>query len=89
MAIAKVKGEAPIAGGATTVPGQPYTIFHPTLIPNINGIVKICPAGQTTASAMLTALGYSGGSCAPTNGAERASGAQTGTLDDGRDIWGI
>lgn len=83
-----VKGETKIAGGATTTPGNLYTIFHPTLIPNPNGIVKVCPGGQTTSSAMLTALGFSGGSAAPTNVAERATGAGGGVLDDGGDVWG-
>ena len=82
-----VKGEAVVAGGATTTPGKLYTIFHPT-IPNPNGIVKVCPVGQTTASAMVTALGFSGGTAAPTNVAERATGAHAGVLDDGGDVWG-
>jgi len=82
-----VPGETVIAGGATTVPGKLYTIFHSS-IPNLNGVVKVCPSGQLTATAMLTALGYSGGTAAPTNVAERAAGANAGTLDDGGDVWG-
>lgn len=84
---AGVKGEIVIAGGATTVPGNLYTVFHPS-IPNPNGIVKVCPVGQTTANAMLTALGYSGGTAAPTNIPERAAGAYFGVLGDGGDVWG-
>jgi hypothetical protein len=82
-----VKGEVPIAGGATTTPGKLYTVFHSS-IPNPNGVVKVCPVGQITATAMLTALGYSGGIAAPTNVPLRAAGAHFGVLDDGDDVWG-
>jgi hypothetical protein len=37
---------------------------------------------------MLIALGLSGGVAAPTNVAERATGAGAGVLDDGGDVWG-
>lgn len=82
-----VPGETAIVGGATTVPGALYTIKHSS-IPNPNGIVKPCPAGQLTATTMLAALGYVGGTVAPTNVAERAAGANAGVLDDGGDVWG-
>lgn len=85
--IRTVRGEIPIAGGATTVPGKLYTIFHPSII-NKNGLVKVCPGGQTTANAMLTALGFSGGTAAPTNVLLRATGVASGVLDDGDDLWG-
>lgn len=77
-----VKGEVVIAGGATTAPGKLYTVFHSSIL-NPNGIVKACPAGQVTVSAMLTALGYSGGTAAVTNVAERATGANVGVRDSG------
>ena len=82
-----VTGETAIAGGATTTPGKLYTILHSS-IPNPNGVVKVCPSGQTTATAMLSALGFVGGTAAPTNVAERAAGANAGMLDDGGDVWG-
>jgi len=82
-----VKGETTIAGGATTTPGKLYTIKHSS-IPNPNGIVKVCPVGQVTATAMLSALGFVGGTAAPTNVAERATGSHAGVLDDGGDVWG-
>ena len=81
-----VKGEIPISAGAATTPGALYTIRHAS-IPNVNGIVKVCPVGQTTASAMLAALGYSGGTAAPTNIPARATGAETGPLDSGKDVF--
>jgi hypothetical protein len=83
-----VKGETPIAGGATTVPGKLYTIFHSS-IPNQNGIVKVCPAGQTTATAMLTALGFGGGTAAPANVPARATGANVGPMDEGNDVFNV
>jgi len=85
---AGVKGETAIAGGATTIPGNLYTIFHAT-IPNQNGIVKVCPVGQVTATAMLAALGFSGGTAAPTNIPARATGVQAGPLDEGNDVFNV
>jgi len=84
-----VKGEVNLGSdGAATTPGKLYTIFHST-IPNQNGIVKVCPVGQTTISAMCTALGYAGGSAAVTNIPARATGAHVGPLDEGNDVFNV
>jgi hypothetical protein len=82
-----VKGEIPIAGGAATVPGKLYTVFHAS-VPNKNGLVKVCPPAVFTASALATAVGLSGGTVAPTNVPLRATGVATGVIDDGDDDWG-
>jgi hypothetical protein len=78
-----VKGEVNLGGDGTTVtPGKAYVIYHSSIL-NPNGIVRICPIGATTISAMCTALGYPGGTAAVANLAERATGAFTGRTDSG------
>ena len=82
-----VRGETVLAGGATTTPGKLYTVFHSS-IPNQNGVVRACPTGQLTVSAMLTALGYGGGTAAVTNIGARISGVHaSGIYDDGKDAF--
>jgi len=48
--------ETVMTSGQTTVPGQQYIVVQPTW-PQGTGQVVVCPSGQLTVSAMLSALG--------------------------------
>jgi hypothetical protein len=69
-----VPGETVLAGGgsAAVTPGSAYVIWSPA-IPNLNGIVVICPPSITTVSALLAHFGYSG-TVGLANVAQRAAG---------------
>ena len=82
-----VPGETVLAGGSSAVvtPGVAYVIWSPS-IPNLNGIVVICPVGVSTVSQLLSHFGYSG-TVGLANVAQRAAGLYVGPGQSGKDIF--